>query len=125
MNFKNTQKRVKAKCKCGETFRFTMEFRKNYHKEVRLPVEYIIKGKGKKGEILVEDLSLKGIRFQSLKSHKISKGDTLEVKFKLDNPMRTEIRNLYKVVWIRDRIVGADSSELNSYQKDLGYYLKT
>jgi len=28
---------VKAKCKCGETFRFTIEFRKQYRKKVRLP----------------------------------------------------------------------------------------
>jgi hypothetical protein len=123
-NFKNTQKRVKAKCQCGEAFRFTMEFRRNYRKEVRLFGEYIVKGKGKRGEILIEDLSLKGIQFESLKPHKISKGETLEVRFKLDNPMRSEIRKLYKVVWIRGRIVGANNSELNSYQKDLGYYLK-
>ena len=45
-NFKNTQKRAKAKCVCGESFRFTFEFRKNYRKNVRLPSEYIVKGTG-------------------------------------------------------------------------------
>ena len=124
-NFKNTQKRVKAKCRCGEVFRFTIEFRNNYRKKVRLSGEYIIKGRGEKGEMLVEDLSLSGIKFESLRPHQISKDDTLEVKFKLDNPMRLEIRRLFKVIWVRDRIVGATCSEPNSYKKELGFYLRT
>ena len=40
-NFKNTKKRLKAKCKCGEAFKFRIEFRKNYRKNVRLSREYI------------------------------------------------------------------------------------
>ena len=47
-DFKDTQKRLKAKCKCGETHRFTIEFRTKYRKDVRLPGEYIIQGKGRK-----------------------------------------------------------------------------
>jgi hypothetical protein len=66
-NFKNTQKRVKAKCRCGEVFRFTIEFRKNYRKKVRLPGEYIIKRTREKGEILVKDISMRGIRFETLR----------------------------------------------------------
>jgi len=29
-NLKNTHKRLKAKCKCSEIFRLTLEFRKHY-----------------------------------------------------------------------------------------------
>lgn len=124
-DFKDTPKKLKAKCKCGETYRFTIEFRKKHRKDVRLPGEYIIKKKGEKGEIIIRELSLTGIRFESLKPHQISSDDTLEVKFKLDNPRRSEIRKLVKVIWIRDRIVGAHYSEIKSYEKDLGFYLKT
>ncbi len=46
--FRNTQKRVKAKCKCGEVFQVTFEFRKHYRKNVRLPGEYIVQGKAEK-----------------------------------------------------------------------------
>jgi hypothetical protein len=52
-NYKKTQKRLKANCKCGEVFRFTLEFRKNYRKDVRLPGEYSAPKKGEKGEIVV------------------------------------------------------------------------
>lgn len=121
--YKNTQRRLKAKCKCGETFRFIIEFRKQYRKDVRLPGEYIIQGKREKGEIIIRDLSLSGIRFESFIPHQISTDDTLEVTFKLDNPSRKEIRKIVKVIWVDDLIVGAQFSERKLYDKDLGFYL--
>ena len=124
-NFKSTQKRMKAKCKCGEIFRFTIDFRKNYRKKVRLSGEYIIKENGKKGEIIVQDLSMSGIRFANLGAHLISPGDMLEVKFQLDNQTKSEIYKLATVIWVKDNIVGAQFSELKSFESNLGFYLKT
>jgi hypothetical protein len=123
-NFKDTKKSLKAKCKCGEAFQVTFEFRKHYRKNVRLPGEYIIQGKREKGEVIIRDLSLTGIRFESLNPHQISTNDTLEVSFKLDNPTRSEIRKIVKVIWVKDRIVGAQYSEFKSHEKDLGFYLR-
>ncbi len=123
-NFKNTQKKRKVKCRCGEIFRITIEFRKQYRKKVRLPGEYIIQ-KGEKGEIIIRELSLGGIRFESLRPHQISPNDTLEVKFKLNNQMRSEIQKIVRVIWVRDRIVGTQFSESKSYEKDLGFYMRT
>jgi hypothetical protein len=122
--FKNSQKKLKAKCNCGETYRFTIEFRTKYRKDVRLPGEYVAKETGEKGEIIIRELSLTGVRFESLRPHHISKADTLEVKFKLDNPLRKEINKFVKVIWIKDRIVGAHYIEKKLYEKDLGFYLK-
>ena len=122
-NFKKAQKSLKGKCRCGEVFGFTIEFRKNYRKKVRLGGEYRIKDK--KGEIIVEDLSMNGIRFVNLGSHQITKDDMLEVKFKLDNPMRSEINKLVKVIWVKDKIIGAEFSDLNTFKSELGFYLRT
>ena len=123
--FRNTQKSVKAKCKCSETFRFTIEFRKQYRKKVNLPGEYIIQERGEKGEIIIRDLSMGGIRFETLSLHQISKDDTLKVKFKLDDSLRSEICKIVKVKWIKDRIIGAQYSETNLYKKEMGFYLRT
>ncbi|MGD2029316.1 MAG: PilZ domain-containing protein [Desulfobacterales bacterium] len=123
-NYKNTKRRLRAKCKCGEVSRFKIEFRKNYRKNVRLPGEYIVKGKGQKGEILVRDISMRGIRFETLKPHKISKNDTLEVKFKLDNKKKSEICKKYKVIRVQGRIVGANYSDPYFYDKELGFYFQ-
>lgn len=122
--YRETQKRLKANCKCGENFKFTLEFRKHYRKDVKLPGEYIIQKNGKKGEIIVRDLSLGGIQFTSLRPHEIFTDDMLELRFNLDNPVRTEIRRAVKVMWVRDRDVGVQYFEPKLFEKDLSFYLR-
>ena len=124
-NFKNTQKRVKGKCRCGEVFGFTIEFRKNYRKKVKLSGTYHNNEKGKKGEIIVEDLSMSGIRFVNIGSDQISIDDTVEVTFTLDNSVRTEINKLVKVIWVKDKMVGAKFRGPKSFNSELGFYLRT
>ena len=124
-NFKDTHKRLKGKCRCGEVFRFSLEYRKHYRKKVRLSGKYFVQGKDEKGEIIIEDISASGIRFASLKPHYISRNDTVELKFILDNPMRTEIQGLVKIIWIIDLNVGAEYIDPKSLEKDLGIYLQT
>ncbi len=46
MNFRNTKSLVK--CKCNENFQFTLEYRKRYRTDDRLPGEYIVQKSGKK-----------------------------------------------------------------------------
>ena len=102
-----------------------MEFRKYYRKKVQLAGEYFVQEKDEKGEILIEDISMTGIRFASLKPHNISRNDTVELKFTLDNPMRTEIHTLVKIMWIVDRDVGAQYIDQNRLKQDLVFYLTT
>jgi len=123
--FRSTHKRVKVKCKCNETFRFTIEFRKHYRKKVRLIGEYVIKEKGQKGEIIIRDLSIGGIRFETLRPHQISVNDLLELNFILDDSKKSETRKSVKVKWVSDRIVGVQYSETNLHKKELGFYLRT
>jgi len=73
----------------------------------------------------LEDISASGIRFASLKPFYISRNDTVELKFTLDNPMRTQIQELVQIIWIIDRIVGAQFIDPESLKKDLGFYLQT
>ena len=75
------------------------------------------------GEIIIEDISASGIRFASLKPHYISRNDTVELKFTLDNPMRTEINTLVKIIWIIDHNVGAQFNDPKLLEKDLGLFL--
>ena len=122
--FKETKKQLKANCKCGEVFKFTLEFRKHYRKDVKLSGEYTVKQSGERGEIMVQNLSLGGIQFASFRPHQILTDDTIELKFNLDNPARTEIRRSAKVMWVKDRDVGARYIEPKSFERDLSFYLK-
>jgi hypothetical protein len=123
-DFKNTHKRLKAKCTCGEVFRFTLEYRRHYRKKVRLAGEYIVQGKDETGEVIIKDISVSGIRFASLKPHFISRNDIVDLKFTLDNPMRTEIKTPIEVKWIIDQNVGAQFKNPRLLEKDLGLYLQ-
>lgn len=123
-NYKKTQKRLKATCKCGQVFKFTLEFRKHFRKDVRLPGEYNVRQSGEKGEIVVRNLSMGGIQFTSLRPHQIITDDMLELRFNLDNPARTEIRRSAKVMWVKDRDVGAQYIEPKLFERDLSFYLR-
>ena len=123
-DFKDTHKRVKAKCKCGEIFRITLEYRRHYRKKVRLAGEYIVQGKDEKAGVIIRDISVSGIRFSNLKPYFISRNDTVELKFTLDNPMRTEIQTSIEVKWIIDNNVGGQFCDPRSLEKDLMPYLK-
>jgi len=105
-NFKDTNKKLKAKCQCGEVFRLTLDFRKHYRKNVRFAGEYFVQEKDEKGKIIIENISANGIKFSSLGPHNISKDDTVELKFTLDNPTRTEINTVVKIIWIINRNIG-------------------
>ena len=88
-----------------------------------MPGEYVIQGKGEKGEIIIRDLSLSGIRFESFRPHQILPDDILEVKFRLNNQSRKEIRKIVNVIWVDKLTVGAQFSERKLYEKDLAFYL--
>ena len=74
--FKSGERRQRTECQCGEIFQFIIEYRKQSRMDISLPGEYNIQGKGQEGEIIVRDLSLSGIRFESLIPHQISPDDT-------------------------------------------------
>ena len=121
--FKDTHKRVKAKCKCGEVFRLDLEFRRYHRKIVRLAGEYFEQEKDEKGEVFIKDISMTGINFETLKPHNISKDDTVELKFTLDNPSKTELHTLVKIMWVNDLDVGGQFIDQSSLKQDLVLYL--
>jgi PilZ domain len=124
ISFRTTANIVNIKCKCRETFQITLEYRKYYRKEVKLSGEYIAQKSRERGEVIVREISMTGIQFESMRPHRISIDEILEMKFILDNPLKTEIRKFVRVIWVKDRLVGANFSEKELYSKSLGFYLK-
>jgi hypothetical protein len=122
--FKDAHSKLKARCRCGEVFRVAMDFRKYCRKHVKFSGEYTLKEKKERGEILVEDISMTGIGFSTLRPHHISGNDKVELKFTLDNPKRTEIHTPVKIKWIVDRHIGAEFIDLDRFKQDLVFYLR-
>jgi PilZ domain len=122
--FKDTPKRLKVKCKCGEVFRIFLEFRGYYRKIVRLSGNYFVQEKDEKGEVLIKNTSINGINFETLKPHNISKDDLVELNFALDNPNKTELQTLVKIMWVIDLNVSGQFIDENRLKQDLVLYLK-
>ena len=122
--FKDTNKRLRVKCRCGGIFQLTLEFRKHYRKEVQLVGEYFFQKKVERGNILIENISGTGIRFSTVNPNNFCKDDTVELKFTLDNPMRTEIQGLVKIIWVNDRNIGAQYINQRYFMSKLGFYLR-
>ena len=122
--FKDTHKRLKVKCKCGEEFRIALDFRKYYRKKVQIAGECFIHEKNERDDILIIDISMTGINFTTFRPHNFSKDDLVELKFKLDDPMNTEIDTTIKIKWVNDRNAGAQFNNPKLLEKDLGVYLR-
>ena len=122
--FKDSHKRLKANCKCGEVFRFALNFRKHYRKKVMLSGEYFIREKNVRDDIFIKDISMSGINFITYKEHNFSKDDTVELKLALDDQIDPEIHVSIKIKWIVDRNVGAQFNNPKSIEKDLRFLLE-
>ena len=122
--FKDTHKRLKANCKCGEVFRFALNFRKHYRREVMLTGEYFIQERNVRDDIFIKDISMSGINFITFKEHDFSKDDTVELKLALDDPMESEIHTYIRIKWINDRNIGGQFNNPKSIEKDLRFFLE-
>jgi PilZ domain len=121
--FKDTHKRLKAKCKCGEVFRFALNFRKHYRKPVQLSGYYFIQEKNVRDDIFIKDISMSGINFITFREHHFSKDDTVDLKLSLDDETEPEIHASIKIKWINDRNIGAQFNNAKSLEKDLRFLL--
>jgi hypothetical protein len=120
---KDTSKRLRVTCKCGETFKGEFEFRKHYRKTVRLPGRYIHLDSLKRGDMLVVDVSRTGIGFTTATTHGLKVGDHLEVDFTLDDTQRSEIRMKVTVRSVKNIFIGAEHSDTLQNNPAIGFYL--
>src|SRR5215831_14783750 len=104
-DFAALHKPLRVKCSCGYQFALTIEVRTFYRKSVRLVGEYI---KGRAWERMrVEDISRGGLGFRTEHPHTLKVGERIVVRFRLDDPQRSEVRALVEIRRIEGLRVGA------------------
>ena len=123
-SYQNTKKRLKATCKCGQTFRFDLDFRGFFRKSVDLPGVYSNLTNGSRGKITVENLSLKGMGFTCNGPLLIKKGDSLEITFRLDDVKASRVVKRIQARSVDGRYVGGEFFESEAHSADLGFYLR-
>lgn len=125
--FKNRKKVITAKCKCGNINEIEIEFRKQFRKNVELFGNCTIKKTQKLCEMIVKDLSFKGIGIELLHIYKkqmadIDVGDIIEVEFKLGGTKGELITKRCIVRLKLPNHIGAEFQDEN-FSKQLGFYL--
>ena len=126
--FKGIRYAIKVACSCKAVFHVSIDFRQKYRKELSLQGSYVPLAEAKRedwGAIALKNLSMSGVGFVVHGKHRISKDDTLMVKFTLDDRPRSEIEKPVIVRNVQGNYLGCEFQALAPYEKTLGFYLLT
>lgn len=114
---------LRVKCPCGTVFKAVIELRKHYRKETELIGSYKALDKDDSGKVIMEDISLGGMRLQTVRPHDLVEGDTIEVNVTLDSKPPLEITRKLKVLRVQDRHIGCRYVQIADRDPDIGFYL--
>ncbi len=122
--FRNRQHVLKAKCKCGHSFKVELEFRRHFRKDTELEGTYDLNPPGiGGGNITIINLSLSGASFEVKGVHDLQIGHTGSLIFTLDNRKESVLFKKVIIKSVSGRRIGCEFVDDRAYQKDLGFYL--
>ena len=121
-DFKDIRRPLKVKCHCEHVFFISIEVRKFYRKQTKLPGEYVHIGENAsqrpgKGRMVVENLSRGGLGFSTERPHNLRVQDMLRATFNLDDDKRSEVSKRAVVRWVEAYFVGAEFLDLEAYSE--------
>ncbi len=122
--FRNRQHSLKVKCKCGNSFKVQLEFRRNFRKELELEGVYELEAPAVGGgRTKIVNLSLSGACFEIRGIHNLQVGHKGSLVFTLDNRKETVLLKQVVIKSIRKNKIGCEFIEDKAFEKDLGFYL--
>ncbi len=117
-------KTIKVKCSCKSVFPVFFEFRKSYRKQTNLRGTYInLSINNQCLDMIVKNVSLTGLGFNTIGKHRLQKGHELEVQFAVDVPLDTLINEQVVVKTVEGNFIGCEFTENKELNKALGFYL--
>ena len=121
---KDKKKVIKVKCSCQKSYSVSLELRKLYRKTASLNGKYVnLSQNNESGMVIVKDVSMGGIGFDTVGGSSIAKGHELEVTFTLDDTHSSVIKKQVVVRIVRHKFVGCEFVHAHEYDKALGFYL--
>lgn len=115
---------IGVECICGHTYNIIIDTRQYYRKNLRLPGTYALPNNTLHMHITVETLSFSGLRFRAMSSAGLHVGDMLHLNFQLDNEARTDVHKQAVIRWLKNYWVGVKFCDVQTYNKELGLYLR-
>jgi hypothetical protein len=125
--YRDSKGPLKVRCTCDSTFEVLLEFRQTHRKETHLPGYYCkLPRRGRWEEMAVDNISFSGLGFLTLEPPHVKVGDTVRVKFRLDDKKRSPIEKEVEVREVKDTHVGCSFTralEFGQVDSALGFYL--
>lgn len=125
--FAHQSKSVKVRCPCGHSFQISLEIRKAYRKAVFLFGDYRKKTDDSTSpfrQMIVQDISLTGCRFQTPLAHDLKVGDLVYLEIPLTDERKSLVKALGEVRRVEGKSVGVVFVSFDSgSQKALSFFL--
>lgn len=116
---------LKAKCRCGYTFKVQLEFRRHYRKQTDLPGTYdVVPPSAGGGTAKILNLSLSGACFEIRGVHDLKIGQKGVLVFTLDNRKQTVLSKHIRIISVTGNRIGSEFISAQAFEKDLGFYLR-
>jgi c-di-GMP-binding flagellar brake protein YcgR len=118
--------KIKVKCSCGHSFTSFLERRKHYRKEINLNGTFVrfVSGKAvSRGNMVVMDLSLTGMKLKVFGNQKFLKSDILKVEFRLNDVKKTRIKKKVIIRNNNNSCIGTLFLKNEIEDTSLGFYL--
>jgi PilZ domain len=116
---------IGVECVCGHTYDIIIDTRQYCRKNLQLPGTYTLPNSKVRHYMSVETLSFTGSCFRIGSSVSLQVGTLLGVTFQLDNDLGTEIYKKAVVRWMKNGQVGVAFCDVQTYDKELGCYLRS
>ena len=122
---RNIKHKITVRCQCENRFEVQFNFRENYRKNVEIAGVFMTVSSDVSTErkMHVFDLSRSGLSFKMIDTVDVKKGDELFVRFNLDDAKQSLIHKKVVVKLINDKFLGCEFTDLDRYEKELGFYL--
>jgi len=133
--FKDEKHTLKVRCSCQKMLSLDLDFRQKYRKLTNLRGEYLNlthKQKNNRGheslqahQCQIVNISLTGLGLLVFPEHGVKQGDTLRVRFILDDRKKSKIDRQLVVRVVRKDYIGGEfiDDAYHTYDKTLGFYL--
>lgn len=124
-NFRHKNHVINVRCKCLESFKVQLEFRKHFRKPADLNGVYsILPPEGGGGRMIIKNISRSGVGFAVSGKHSIKQKQTATLTFTLDNRKRTKLVKEVVIRAVNGNFIGCQFVENQAFEKELGFYLR-
>ncbi len=125
-DFRHKHHRITVRCTCDHVFKIQLEFRRYHRKKTALTGTYdVFPPAVGGGRLRILDLSLSGAKFEVYGLHDLKEGTKGKLAFILDDRHNTVLMKNSVIKTVQGNIIGCEFTDNKTFDKDLGFYLRS